>query len=325
MLTLITGAPGAGKTAAVVSMIEELGQGRAVYVSGIPDLVIPHVDLEDASKWPDVVEDGAIIVIDEAQRVWRPAGSGAKVPRDIELLETHRHRGLDFYVITQMPRLVHSNVRALCGRHVHLRDVGILGRWWYEWPECGNTESFKSAPLKKRYKLPKKIFDKYKSATVHVKPVRGIPRSIFVVGFCIIAFGFLAWRLYGSISGKLQPEAAKVAPVVAGVPPGASAPGGGQVERPAHAMPIPSAVHVVPAFTVPVRYMPAELAGCVVTETDCTCWTNTSPAIRITDLGRNCVDAAHGRFAVHPSRVPVIPEVKGDAPKGAAASVSVSG
>lgn len=203
MITLITGAPGAGKSAALVDLLSELAEGRVVYVDGVPDLKIKHFDLPDVSKWPDTVPDGAAVVVDEVQRVWRPRGPGQKVPADIAALETHRHRGLDFFLVTQQPRLVDANVRALVGRHVHLRDLGLLGRWWYEWPECSESVQWKSAPLKKRYVLPKKVFGLYKSASVHVKPIRSVPWMVAVMVFALVAVGVLAWSAYSSISGRL--------------------------------------------------------------------------------------------------------------------------
>lgn len=213
MITLITGAPGAGKTAALVSMLEELGKDRPIYAHGIPELKIPHIVLDDPAQWPDTVPDGAVVIIDEVQTVWRPSGPGQKLLDSIQKLETHRHRGLDFYIITQGPNLVHSNVRALVGRHVHLRDIGILGRWWYEWPETADNcrTGWKAAPVKKRYKLPKRIFGQYKSASLHVKPVRSVPRVLFVLLAALLAIGFLGWRAYGSISAKIQPTPPAVA------------------------------------------------------------------------------------------------------------------
>lgn len=207
MLTVITGAPGTGKSAALVSLLTDIGKNRAVYCSGIPDLAIEHVDLPDPSKWPDVVPDGSIIVIDEVQRVWRPRGPGVKVPPDIAALETHRHRGLDFYVVTQSPRLIDSNVRALCGRHVHLRDLGILGRFWYEWPEISDNcaASWKNAPIKKRYRLPKKVFGMYRSASEHIKPVRSVPWMLAVMVLALLLTAFLAWKAYGMISSRMNP------------------------------------------------------------------------------------------------------------------------
>lgn len=204
MITLITGAPGAGKTAALVSMLAELGKDRAIYAHGIPDLKIPHVALDDPATWPDTVPDGSIIIIDEVQTVWRPSGPGQKIPDHIAKLETHRHRGIDFYIITQGPNLVHSNVRALVGRHVHLRDIGFLGRWWYEWPETADNcrTGWKNAPIKKRYRLPKHIFGSYKSASVHVKPVRSFPVVLLVLVASLIGVGWMGWSAYSTIQEK---------------------------------------------------------------------------------------------------------------------------
>ncbi len=207
MITVITGAPGSGKTTALVSLLSELSKDRAVYCSGIPDLLIPHVDLPDPTTWVNDVPDGSIIVIDEVQRVWRPRGPGSKVPLDISALETHRHRGLDFYIITQAPRLIDTNVRALVGRHVHLRELGILGRRWYEWPEISENcqSAWKNAPIKKKYKLDKSIFGQFKSASVHIKPIRSVPWMLAVAVAALIATVFLSYFAYSSISGKLKP------------------------------------------------------------------------------------------------------------------------
>lgn len=204
MITLITGAPGAGKTAALVSMLADLGKDRAIYAHGIPDLTVPHVALDDPSTWPDTVPDGSVIIIDEVQTVWRPSGPGQKIPDHIAKLETHRHRGLDFYIITQGPNLVHSNVRALVGRHVHLRDIGFLGRWWYEWPETADNcrTGWKNAPIKKRYRLPKHIFGSYKSASVHVKPVRSFPMALVVLAVAVLGVGWLGWSAFQTVQQK---------------------------------------------------------------------------------------------------------------------------
>lgn len=209
MITIFTGAPGSGKSAAAVALLAELAKGRTIYANGIPDLAIPHEVLEDPTTWPETVPDGSIIVIDEVQRIWRPRGPGQKVPPDISALETHRHRGLDFYIITQGPRLVDSNIRALAGRHVHLRDVGILGRYWYEWPECADNcaTAWKNAPIKKRYRLPKAAFALYKSASVHIKPIRSFPLMLVVMLLALAITAALSYRAYTTISARLSPAA----------------------------------------------------------------------------------------------------------------------
>ncbi len=221
MITFITGAPGAGKSAAVVSMLAELGKDRPVYVNGIADLKIDHLPLTDAEvlDWPNTVPDGSCIVIDEVQRLWRPRGAGTKVPPEIQALETHRHRGLDFYIISQKPSLCDKNIRDLTGRHVHLRDIGLLGRWWYEWPEIADncSASWKNAPIKKRYRLPKSIFGQYKSASIHVKPVRSVPWMVFVLGGALLGTSYLGWLAYGAVSSKMSPVASPAALTTAGV------------------------------------------------------------------------------------------------------------
>jgi zona occludens toxin len=226
MLTLITGAPGAGKTAALVLLLQDTlaTSGRQIYVHGIPDLKIPHEVLEHPETWPTTVPDGAIIIIDEVQNVWRPRGPGQKVPDHVQALETHRHRGLDFYIITQGPNLVDSNVRALIGRHIHLRDIGFMGRWWYEWPECADQcrTTWKNAPIKKKYQLPKKIFGQYKSSSLHVKPIRSFPKMFFVAIAALIGVVFLAWRAYGSVTSKMAPTPVLTQPGTISKPLGSS-------------------------------------------------------------------------------------------------------
>ncbi len=249
MITLITGAPGAGKSAALVSLLSEMAQGRVIYSSGIPDLALPHVELADVSTWPDVVPDGSCVVIDEVQRVWRPRGPGSKVPPEVAALETHRHRGLDFYVVSQAASLMDANVRRLVGRHVHLRDIGFLGRWWYEWPECCDNaaSSWKNAPIKKRYRIDKTVFDKYKSASVHIAPVRSFPRAVLLLAVLIpiiLGLGFYAYR---SVSSKMNPS--KTAPPVssAGVA-GAAGRSGGSYDASAFVPRVASKPESAPAY-----------------------------------------------------------------------------
>ncbi len=210
MITLITGAPGAGKSAYVVSLLLQFAKNRAIYADGIPDLLVEHQLLEDPNEWQNSVPDGSVIVIDEVQRIWRPRGPGSKVPDSVKMLETHRHRGLDFYIITQSPRLVDTNVRSLVGRHIHLRELGILGRWFYEWPECAENcaNGWKNAPIRKKYSLPKHVYGLYKSASEHIKPVRSFPKVVIVLVVALVGVAAFSIHVYNIIKSKNAPAIA---------------------------------------------------------------------------------------------------------------------
>lgn len=205
MITILTGVPGSGKTAAAVDLLISEYKDRLLYVDGLNGLTLEHVEL-DVLKWQTDVPDGAVIIVDEVQRKWRPRGPGSKVPDSVAALETHRHRGIDFIIITQNPRLVDSNVRDLVGRHVHIRDTGWMGRWWYEWPECSTSVSWKSCDNKRRYKLPSHVFDLYKSASLHTKPVRKAPLLLWIVAFALVAMCVALYVLKGSVSKTLEPS-----------------------------------------------------------------------------------------------------------------------
>lgn len=224
MITLITGAPGAGKSAALMTLLTTVFKGRPTYVNGVPELKLPHEPLDDLMVWPDVVPDGSLIVGDEVQKYWRPMGPGQKPPDAITKLETHRHRGLDFVIITQGPKLVHTNVRALVGRHIHLRDLGWLGRWWYEWPECNDqcSTAWKNAPIKKRYTLDKKVFTQYKSASEHIKPVRSFPWMVVLLIAGLFGTVGLAYWAYTRVVARNASVAPVTAPAASSGAPGAA-------------------------------------------------------------------------------------------------------
>ena len=220
MITLFTASPGGGKTASVVDILAKLpkpGESghRPIYVDGLNGLAVPH-EVVDAQEWHSKLPDGAILVVDEGQRIWRPRSAGTKVPEAVSSLETHRHRGIDVYLITQAPSLLDSNVRALVGRHVHIRDTGIMGRWWYEWPETNVAMAWKTCVNKRRFSLPKSSFELYKSASIHTKPVRGVPRALLYGAFALLLLSVMVFYAYRSINAKINPPPAAAAQVATG-------------------------------------------------------------------------------------------------------------
>lgn len=266
MITLITGVPGTGKTALVVSMLEqEILAGRVVFTN-ISGLKLPHYKLGNMTEWQkgtwlhideyvrcspsiamesasdennendrnwlprdDVMFDeagnlrriafdkngqavgsveyeshkGALIVYDECQNTFRPRAAGSAVPDCVSALEVHRKQGLDFWMITQRPLQVDSNLRGLCGRHIALRDMA-LGRFKYEWPEVGDIESKMSRDnaARSRFKLPKHVFPLYDSAEVHTRTSHKLPLMAKVAFAAVPAAAFFLWQSYSVISGK---------------------------------------------------------------------------------------------------------------------------
>lgn len=155
---------------------------------------------------------GALLVIDEAQRHFRPRASGSTVPDHVAALEVHRHQGLDIWLVTQRPGLIDSNVRALVGRHIALRATS-LGRWKYEWPEVGDIESKSSrdTAARSRYKLPRHVFQLYKSAEVHTMQKHTLPFTAKLLILLVPLLGFLLYTSYKAIAAKQQPQQVKEA------------------------------------------------------------------------------------------------------------------
>lgn len=240
MITLFTGVPGTGKTAFVVSMLlEEAKRGRKIFVDGIPDLQIPHELCGDVKTWQegswlkinhydptlsdgwrareDEASDlGALIVIDEAQRYFRPRSAGSAVPACVAAFETHRKQGLDFWIITQRPALIDANLRGLISKHYAIWHHW-LGRYLFEWPNVGDVENKTSrdTAAKKRYKLPKHVFDLYKSAEVHTQQKHSLPFVAKAMFLIIPLLAFTMFKSWDTVKGKFNPETAQEAPQVA--------------------------------------------------------------------------------------------------------------
>jgi len=289
MITLLTGAPGAGKTALAVTLaLEAVAKGRAVFVHGLDSPQFSHVELAEPHRWHDVVPDGALIFIDEVQAVWRPARAGTTVPPDVQALETHRHRGIDFIITTQHPNLLHANVRRLVGRHVHLQDFGFLGRRWYEWSEASDCSkgARSSALVNKRYRLPKKAFSSYTSASIHVAPKRGFPIPLLVAMLALPAAAAFAYTAYDRIVPASKSEAkAKTAAAPIALAPAASA----------------TAVPASPASSSQasevVEVIKPKLAGCIQMAKRCECISTEGQSIEV-ELDACLRDSTRGGVGV---------------------------
>ncbi|WP_423192943.1 zonular occludens toxin domain-containing protein [Cupriavidus sp. H18C2] len=216
-ITLITATPGGGKTALAVMLIKEAAdKGRPVFQLGIPELKLPYIPTPPVKDWtelrvdpddPDKNElpyftfpENSLIVLDEAQRIFRVRTPASKIPDHVAAFETVRHTGVTFLLMTQNPTFIDTHIRKLVGRHIHLRDVGLLGRWYYEWPECADPERFATAPIKKKWTLPRESFGLYKSSSLHIKRKYSVPPALVLVVACVLLALFLGWRVYERLS-----------------------------------------------------------------------------------------------------------------------------
>ena len=305
MIFLITGAPGTGKTAKAVSLLLDYEGKRPIYNMGIPDLAVEHFVTPPVEHWTEqrtspedpaiklpyfTFPENAVIIIDEAQRVYRPRSSGVKVPDHVAAFETHRHTGVDFILITQSPQLLDSNIRRLVGKHIHIRATH-LGRYQYEWSECGEVESSasRSAAIRSKYTLPKKVFGLYKSAELHTKIKKPIHPGVVIVGLAVLALLGGGYYMQQTIAAKMSPNEGRTQ----------DGTGGGGLSKPDRiaASPPPPAP-VLPDFTPrdpdspitapaydgvrQVKNAP-RIAACVASSSRCICYTQTANPLNITE------------------------------------------
>lgn len=198
MLYLFTGVPGSGKTLNVVSMLAKRKdfKNRPLYIDGIPDLKIPHEEIpegESVKTWQNWAPDGAIIVVDECQRIFRPRPSSSAVPDYVAQLETHRHRGLDFLLITQHPRLIDVHLRTLIEHHTHFGKTNLGLRRKLEWTTGGAKDPESRANIKEAlvsvYKLDKSVYGLYKSAEEHTKIRTKRSKVLYLIPIAIALLG----------------------------------------------------------------------------------------------------------------------------------------
>jgi zona occludens toxin len=228
MLELRTGVPGAGKTLSAVERLAKLqarwdshpDEARPVFVSGIPDLALPHSEMPLKSvqirkagspslvpDW-DEMPDGSLVIIDEAQGVFPPRSSASEAPAHVAWLNTHRHRGFDIWLTTQHPKLIDASVRALIGKHQHYRRLfGGMRCAVYEWDCCSDSLSGLKTAVISYWSYPRKAFKWYKSAEIHTKQNFKLPRWLLipVLGFVLALFFFP--RAYAVITQSGKPPA----------------------------------------------------------------------------------------------------------------------
>ncbi|STZ08292.1 Zonula occludens toxin [Moraxella caprae] len=172
---------------------------RTIYTN-IRALKIDYVrDLEeDWRKCPD----GSVVVIDEIQLVYPYRDTKDKSHPVVQELSVHRHRGFDFYFITQSAGNLHVLIKDLVHAHYHVTNP--FG-WQSKIYQYGNFESNPNAMTVRlraensfTFNPPVSIFKLYKSTTINTAKARLPIKRLLIIGSFF--FGGLCLALYALFS-----------------------------------------------------------------------------------------------------------------------------
>lgn len=297
-INFVTGFPGAKKTAWTILTVKARGEKekRPVYACNIKDMRVPgwH-SFDHPDQWidPQIIPDGAIVVVDELQDFW--GNVKGNVPEPILELSKHRHRGLDFYFITQDPSLVHATPRKLCNGHFYISSVfGSGASMVYEFNHM-QLYPEKAKPLQtSAFVVDKQVFEWYTSTTINTVKTK-IPRKAFILPIALLVFLGTAWLGYKMLFrtvDKAKASGSSVAAAASGALPGIP----GAAGAPADNHPLTAAEyvkvrqpriegieHTAPVYddlTKPTRA--PYPAACLIKGDTCKCYTQDATPYRTT-------------------------------------------
>lgn len=227
MITIITGTPGAGKTLYAISELlrplvgttikhqdangEQVELPRTIYTN-INGLLLDHELIDGGDKgglsdWHLWAKPGSVIVFDEFQKVWPPKPNGSAIPPEIQALDTHRHMGVDFILITQSVMNTHKHIHALGGRHLHVRRVANMKlAVVYEWDHVSRALQYPKAITKSPWRYDHKVFKLYRSAEVHTKQPRKIPGLVWFILLGLLTMAVLGPIAYSRLKARTSGE-----------------------------------------------------------------------------------------------------------------------
>lgn len=146
---------------------------------------------------------GSLIFDDECHRRIPATGKpGEHGDERVDKLDMHRHRGLDFYFITQFPNKLHHVVRNLVARHYHLQNIAgsqnaSLFTWQYPEPNPNGYNERQSAD-KTVFHYDKSLFKHYKSSSLHTRKL-SVPKKMW---FLVAIFAFFGFRFVSSLASN---------------------------------------------------------------------------------------------------------------------------
>lgn len=172
-------------------------------------------------NWLHWAKPAEVIVFDEFQKFWPPRPAGAPIPPDLQMLDTHRHMGVDFILVTQNCMNVDRHILGLVDRHLHVRRVANMPlAVVYEWDHASKSLLYKNSLTKSPWRYDKSVFKLYKSAELHTKQKRKLPGLLWfvVAGLAGVAYAAPAFkqrlteRMYGVPPPASSPSQAGSAP-----------------------------------------------------------------------------------------------------------------
>lgn len=175
MIRLYTASPGSGKTCLVMEHLIKVVDSRfydEIYTNIAEIKIMGLKPLPPDADWrltnPNKENKKILIVIDEAQYYDAFMKENRSVKNDIgKDLSTHRHYGIDLWLISQSTKLLNDYVLENVGEHVHLyrprKKKTVTVYWWSFVQRSLSKTAFKDADDMQKWRLNPAMFDLYKS------------------------------------------------------------------------------------------------------------------------------------------------------------------
>lgn len=181
---------------------------RTIYAN-IKALKIDNIRplIEDWRKAPD----GSIFIIDEVQNVPPYDDMKDRTNPIVKDLTIHRHRGFDFYFITQNPSLLHPVVSVLVGVHWHITKPFGWKPVVYQW---GSVRAYPNTLVNKinkeakfDLKVPDHIYKLYKSTTINTHEKRVpwkilLPLILFILACLLLIYSQVSQTKQSSLVNR---------------------------------------------------------------------------------------------------------------------------
>lgn len=305
MIYLTTGANGAGKTLCTLEDVraQQLKENRPVYFHGFDMDEAVQAEFgwhkfDNPRDWMSL-PDGAICLFDECQNEFGKSSS-REVPQYIlDLAQHRRKRGIDMWLITPHPTMLHVDVRRLIESpswHRHFKrafGANVVSVLKFNSPDlkCEEPGAGERAEVAMR-PYPKHVFGWYRSASLHTGK-RKVPRAVYVLGAVALAVPLLGWYAVDTLQslGDEQRISERLVPDAPARPFG-SAPGQRTDSAPmspseyaAHYTPrIPGFPHTAPAYEALTSPKTAPYpAACLATASRCECFSQQGTRLDVPD------------------------------------------